>query len=152
MKLSNIFFFLLVCCLIQFISGCGGTESLNILNPLSQVTTQTWSFVNENGDTATAVMNGGAGTANSWRVTYPGGGFEMKFGVQFSGSSVRLLTFAPVTGSNTGGVQVVGTGTGTANGNFGTATQANGTVTLNYQAPNMPATSGTGRWTAVRVN
>lgn len=58
---------------------------------------QVWRFINNNDSSeATAAIAGGAGTADSWLLRVPDTGtseLRIKFGVQFSGNQIRLLTF-----------------------------------------------------------
>ncbi|MFC1746363.1 hypothetical protein ACFL35_20390 [Candidatus Riflebacteria bacterium] len=116
------------------------------------VASQTWEFINSLGDIATAKLTDGEGTAYSWHVTLPGvSSFEMIFKVRFNGYKVTLYDFDPYPGSNIGAVTFSGSGTGTTDDTFGTATQANGTIYVTYYTPmgNLP---GKDNWTARRVN
>ena len=80
-------------------------------------------------------MTGGASTApGRINVSVPGCTLAFEFDVQFSGSAVRLLLFRVAADSTCSPVQIQqATGTGTANADYGAATNVmNGTGTLRY--------------------
>ena len=122
--------------------------------PMPTITTQRWNFVS-GGGTATGLMQNGASTSPDdmccWQSNFGGCTVNTQFAVQFSGSSVRLLSFRIArTAGTCSGVSIAQSGgTGTANGSFGSATTATGTSTLIFSTP-LGQAGGTANWTASR--
>lgn len=121
-------------------------------------TSQTWRFdgLRANG---TVAVTDTVGMANAvsvrkvrWTSDFGGCVVVFEFDVQFSGSSVRFLNYT-INGAQTtcAGIGIAqATGTGTANGSFGAATQASGSSTTIFTTP-LGQAGGTANWRAVRL-
>lgn len=144
--------------LAAWLAACGGTTGAAAPTPVQtpSVTNQSWVFASGGGN-ATGLMRSGASLSPDdmccWRSNFNGCIVDTRFAVQFSSTSVRLLSFR-INGSTTTcqGVTIAESGgTGTANASFGSATTASGTSTLIFRTP-LGQGGGTANWNARRLN
>ena len=122
---------------------------------LFKTSQQEWVLVNQAGDSVTVTAPAGTCTSsftettdsNGWYVYIPGlDPIRLTVGGSISGSNWR---FVDLTGGGPQ-VNVIGSGTGTADSAFPGSSSVSGTVTINTQSP-LGATSGTGSWSGART-
>jgi hypothetical protein len=144
--------------LIAGLTACGRTEPVAVEQAPVQ-TPQSWSFINELGDTAIVSVNptgltgstfGEVSGSPGWRVRIGSCSYKIAVGgnvVPTSGGD--RFSFVGLTGAGCG-FSSVGSGSGTANGKFPNATTITGTVSLTTQGPLGTSTGAPGVWTARR--
>lgn len=160
----TLFRLLVVTLLLSLTAGCGLFDVEDVLSE----SPQTWALTNNVGQVATVVVspftNSGTfgETANStgWWLDFPMQppcSFRLTVGGNITKASPGdHWTFVTLGGSGCGH-QALGTGEGTANGNFPNANLVtNGTLLVNFQGPGVDAgiigPTVPGTWTAVRIN